>query len=71
MNLHEEISRIKSVIGILTEQTNTLIVSSGYTASDCDELHAFQSTKKIVDGKATLKSLIKKRVCQKPFGKSA
>ena len=28
-------------------------------------------SKKIIDGKATLKSLIKKRVCQKPFGKSA
>ena len=27
-------------------------------------------SKKIVDGKATLKSLIKKRVCKIPFGKS-
>lgn len=44
MNLHEEISRIKSVMRILTEQSNTLTVSDTYTASNCDELHAFQST---------------------------
>jgi hypothetical protein len=31
-------------MGILTEQTNTLTVSGNYTATNCDELHAFQST---------------------------
>ena len=40
----EEISRIKYVITTLTEQINNLNVSGSYTASNCDELHAFQST---------------------------
>lgn len=31
------------------------VISSGYTASDCDELHAFQSTKKEVNGKKVSK----------------
>jgi hypothetical protein len=40
---------------IITEQSSTITVSSGYTTSDCDELHSFQSTKKTVKGKEVSK----------------
>ena len=42
----------KSIRGLygLNEQTNSLSVSGSYTAKDCDELHAFESTKKEING---------------------
>jgi hypothetical protein len=40
---------------ILEQSSSTVTVSSGYTTSDCDELHAFQSTKKTVKGKEVSK----------------
>ena len=37
---------------IISEETSsTIIVSSGFTASNCDELHAFQETKEEINGK--------------------
>jgi len=44
--LNEEISRIKGMMGvnIITEQSSPVIVSGNYTASNCDELHAFQGS---------------------------
>ena len=39
----EEKKSIRGLYG-LNEQTNSLSVSSGYTATNCDELHAFQGT---------------------------
>lgn len=46
MNLNENINRIKQVMGLLNEQTEEVIevVKGTYTAKDCDELHAFEST---------------------------
>ena len=46
MNLQENINRIKQVMGLLNEQTETVIgvVKGTYTATSCDELHAFEST---------------------------
>lgn len=49
MNLQENIQRIKEMMGLITEQGTTptvinLSVSGNYTASNCDELHAFQGT---------------------------
>ena len=49
MNLQENIQRIKEMMGLITEQGTTptainLSVSDKYTASNCDELHAFQGT---------------------------
>ena len=49
MNLQENIQRIKEMMGLITEQGTTptainLSVSDNYTASNCDELHAFQGT---------------------------
>jgi hypothetical protein len=41
----EEKKSIRSLYG-LNEQTNSLSVSGSYTAKDCDELHAFESTRK-------------------------
>jgi hypothetical protein len=40
---------------IITEQSSTVVVSGTYTANDCDELHAFQSTKQIINGKQVSK----------------
>lgn len=49
MNLQEQVSRIKTMMGVLTEDEVTFpIVKSGsYTAplSNCDRLHAFNDTK--------------------------
>jgi hypothetical protein len=49
MNLHEEVSRIKSMMGVLTEDEVTfpIIKSGSYTAplGNCDKLHAFNDTK--------------------------
>jgi len=42
----EEKKSIRGLYG-LNEQTNSLSVSGDYTAKDCDELHAFESTRKI------------------------
>jgi hypothetical protein len=43
---------------IITEETSsTIIVSSGFTASNCDELHAFQSTKEEINGKRITKTI--------------
>ena len=49
MNLQENIQRIKEMMGLITEQGTTptainLSISGNYTASNCDELHAFQGT---------------------------
>jgi len=41
----EDRKSIRSLYG-LNEQTNSLSVSGDYTAKDCDELHAFESTKR-------------------------
>ena len=40
---------------IITEQSSSVVVSGNYTASNCDELHAFQSTKQIINGKQVSK----------------
>ena len=40
----EEKNNIRDLYGIINEQINNLNVSGSYTASNCDELHAFQST---------------------------
>jgi hypothetical protein len=49
MNLHEEVSRIKSMMGVITEDEVTfpIIKSGSYTAplGNCDRLHAFNDTK--------------------------
>jgi hypothetical protein len=43
---------------IISEETSsTIIVSSGFTASNCDELHAFQETKEEVNGKRITKKI--------------
>ena len=42
---------------IITEQSSTIIVSSGFTASGCDELHAFQETKEDINGKRVTKTI--------------
>jgi len=42
----EEKKSIRGLYG-LNEQTNSLSVSGDYTAKDCDELHAFESTRKL------------------------
>lgn len=43
---------------IISEETSsTIIVSSGFTASNCDELHAFQSTKEEINGKMITKTI--------------
>lgn len=43
---------------IISEETSsTIIVSSGFTASNCDELHAFQETKEDVKGKRITKKI--------------
>ena len=53
MNLHENINRIKQVMGVLNEQTNGVIIVEGeFTATGkitrvCDELHAFESICKV------------------------
>ena len=61
-NLQEQITKIKSMMGLLVEEKsnkdnlNTLpkIVSGSFTASNPDELHAFQSTSgKVVGGMQT------------------
>ena len=46
MNLQENIDRIKEVMGVLNEQTEKVIevVTGSFTANNCDELHAFEST---------------------------
>ena len=46
MNLQENIIRIKEVMGVINEQTEKVIdvVKGSFTAKDCDELHAFEST---------------------------
>jgi hypothetical protein len=45
MNLQEQISRIQSMMGLINEeQSQNTIVSGNYVATNCDELHAFQST---------------------------
>ena len=46
MNLQENIFRIKEMMGLVTEQSITLpiTITDSYTATNCDELHAFQST---------------------------
>jgi hypothetical protein len=46
MNLQENIFRIKEMMGLVTEQSITLptTITDSYTAANCDELHAFQST---------------------------
>jgi hypothetical protein len=46
MNLNENINRIKQVMGLLNEQTEKVIevVKGTYTATNCDELHAFEGT---------------------------
>lgn len=52
MNLNEEISRIKKVMGIITEGNITLPlkVSGSFKGNSGDELHAFQSTNGVVIG---------------------
>ena len=35
---------------LFNEQSNSLLVSDSYTAEDCDELHAFESTKRTING---------------------
>jgi hypothetical protein len=44
MKLQEQISRIKSVMGIITEQNISLphVVKGSHTGIDCDSLHGFQ-----------------------------
>lgn len=56
--LNEQLSRIKSMMNLITEQSSTnIVVTSGFTASNCDELHAFQSTKKTIQGKTITKTI--------------
>lgn len=40
----EEKSRILKMYGLISEQSISFSVSGSYTASNCDELHAFQGT---------------------------
>ena len=42
--LVEDINRMKSIMGLIVEQNSSVIVSGTYTATNCDELHAFQSS---------------------------
>lgn len=41
MKLREQISKIRKIIN---EQSSRFIISGSYNATNCDELHAFQST---------------------------
>jgi len=63
MNLQENINRIKEIMGLITEQTEEVIevVKDSFTAIDCDELHAFQSTcpsREFEKGKCTVPTKI-------------
>ena len=44
MNLQEQISRIQSMMGLITEENLTLphVVPGSHTGKDCDSLHGFQ-----------------------------
>jgi hypothetical protein len=44
MNLQEQISRIQSMMGLITEENLTLpyVVKGSHTGKDCDSLHGFQ-----------------------------
>ena len=52
MNLNEQISRIKQVMGIITEGEITLplTVSGSFKGDNGDKTHAFQSTNGVVVG---------------------
>lgn len=51
MKLNENISRVRNLMGLVVEQKKLVATVSGtYTANNCDELHAFQSTGGVVVG---------------------
>ena len=47
MNLQEQISRMKSMMGLIVEANNRLPYTfvGGHTGKDCDSLHGFQLEK--------------------------
>ena len=62
MNLHENIHRIKEMMGLIIEQNLTLpyIVKGGHVGKDCDSLHGFQLTKNNADMNGIVKTALDK-----------
>lgn len=53
--LNEELDRIKSIMGLIVEQSSPVLVTGTFTGGNCDEIHAFQSTSGKVIGNMNVK----------------
>ena len=62
MNLQEQISRIQSMMGLITEENLTLpyVVKGSYTGNDCDSLHGFQLKRNNADMNGIVKTALDK-----------
>lgn len=62
MNLQEQISRIQSMMGLITEEKFTLphVVPGSHTGKDCDSLHGFQLSGNNADMNGIVKTALDK-----------
>jgi hypothetical protein len=62
MNLQEQISRIQSMMGLITEENLTLpyVVKGSHTGNDCDSLHGFQLKRNNADMNGIVKTALDK-----------